>query len=114
MGSLLGLALGGAPLQRRSGGSTLGPLAAPMSSVADMSGRVVAPMVTLGELALSGGEWVVDAGDLLGFSFLEPSRGPDVLPSGWSSPWAGVKILMKPVWPEGGSSRGLWSPRRGW
>lgn len=113
MGIPLGLVWGRAPPPWQSGWSTPGPLTAPMPSVVGMSGRAGAFMVTLGEMVLTGGEQVAEAGEPLGFSFLEPLRGPDMLPSGQSSPWAGVKTLMKPGGPEGGSCRGLWSPRRG-
>lgn len=65
-------------------------------------------------MALTGGGGAAETGDVLGFSFLESSRGSEVLPWGQPSPWAGVKTSMKPGWPKGGSSRGLWSSGRGW
>ncbi|VCX36449.1 unnamed protein product [Gulo gulo] len=112
-GLLLGLRWGGAPQPCGSGWSTPGPLSAPVPSAVGTSGPAGVLVVTLGELGLTGGELVTQAGELLGFSFLEPSRGPDMPPLGRSCPQAGVKTLMQPGRPKGGFCRGLWSPRRG-
>uniref|UniRef100_M3Z8G3 Uncharacterized protein n=1 Tax=Mustela putorius furo TaxID=9669 RepID=M3Z8G3_MUSPF len=112
-GLLLGPRWGEAPQPCGSGWATPGPLSAPVPSAVATSGPAGVLVVTLGESGLMGGELVTQAGERLGFSFLESSRGPATLPSGWSCPQAGVKTRMQPGRPKGGFCGGLWSPRRG-